>query len=236
MEETNSRLAVKRSLTDVAKHTCYFEWRINGMSSYLENFHDDVYPDDEEVLHSAIFSTGSAVGDEWCHKMTVNDERFIETVIIELDSVGQFDCGVKIEFTLFILDNEYQKAKRVEFKKTFKSKDYFDFAIETSRSQLLENKNKLMPNDTLTVCAELTLFETNNSCFYDTMQIGPKRQRITDDYKDLYKKEQDTDVVIKVSDKIFKAHKAILMARSPDLFYTVHYLEGWKPRKSIHHS
>ncbi|XP_044593881.1 speckle-type POZ protein B-like [Cotesia glomerata] len=220
MEVSNSKMLVKNiEVTNVSKHTCHFEWRINGISSYLENFHNEIGADRQRILYSPTFTTGSAVGDKWCLKMTVNDERFTDRiVIIELDPVGIFNLGVKLQFTSFILNNEYQEEERSDCNQIFNQSDYFDFAISIYTNELVQNKNKLMFNDTLTIAAELTLFDITSSFLDNALSFGSKRQRITDDYKDFFKKEQDTDVVIKVDGKIFKAHRAILIARCPDLF------------------
>ncbi|CAG5077636.1 Similar to spop-b: Speckle-type POZ protein B (Xenopus laevis) [Cotesia congregata] len=214
-------MAVKRSITDVSKHTCHFEWRISDISSYLENFHNDLYPDKQQELRSATFTSGSAVGDKWCLRMAINYALFDDDdVLIQLEPVGEFDFGVKIKLTLFILDNEYLKKPIFDRNTVFDIRDEFNYAVLMSKNELLQNKNKLMFNDTLIIGAELTLFDITSSWLNDAMSFGPKCRRITDDYKDFLKKEQDTDtdVIIKVDDKIFKAHRAILMARCPDLF------------------
>ncbi|CAG5077631.1 Similar to spop-b: Speckle-type POZ protein B (Xenopus laevis) [Cotesia congregata] len=219
MEVSNSKMLVKNIITNVSKHKCHFEWRINGISAYLDTFDNEIGDDGERTLYSPTFTSGSAVGDKWCLEMTVNDERFIDkTVIIELDSVGSFNLGVRIQFTSFILDNEYQEKERIDCDQILNQSDYLDFAIVIPTNELMQNKNKFMFNDTLTIGAELTLVDITSSCLDNALSFGPKRQRITDEYIDLLKKEQDTDVVIKVDDKIFKAHRAILMARCPDLF------------------
>ncbi|XP_008547749.2 speckle-type POZ protein B [Microplitis demolitor] len=85
-----------------------------------------------------------------------------------------------------------------------------------SLKQLMENRNDYVPDNTLTFCLDLTVYDETVSTSKKLALNIPKGQ-MSDDYTELYNTMMGSDVIVKVCLKEFRAHRSILMARSPVL-------------------
>ncbi|XP_057318320.1 speckle-type POZ protein-like B [Microplitis mediator] len=83
-------------------------------------------------------------------------------------------------------------------------------------SELNNEKDKYVPDDTLTVSLELTelIVRSNTSQPTTKLRLGESKQ-IVDDLKDLFHSKEGSDVVLIVGDKKIPAHKTLLVSRSP---------------------
>ncbi|CAG5073109.1 Similar to spop-b: Speckle-type POZ protein B (Xenopus laevis) [Cotesia congregata] len=84
--------------------------------------------------------------------------------------------------------------------------------LELSKKKLLENESKNIPNNSLTVGLELTIYESCNNSTEDF--FVPSKRPMSEDYKTLYSSKIGSDVLINVDGQKFSAHKTILIARS----------------------
>ncbi|KAH0558169.1 hypothetical protein KQX54_014719 [Cotesia glomerata] len=97
------------------------------------------------------------------------------------------------------------------------------------KNELLERKDQLIPNNTLTIGIELTVFDSFTTIPNSLTALTSNNARMADDFKNLLDSKIGSDVVLSVKDQIFNAHRPILMARSP-VFSTMFSLE-MKERK-----
>ncbi|XP_057321134.1 speckle-type POZ protein-like A isoform X2 [Microplitis mediator] len=77
-------------------------------------------------------------------------------------------------------------------------------------------RDKYLPDNTLTVCLDLTVYNTSITTPTKLSFNVPKHQ-MAHDYTELYNSKIGSDIIINVGDTNFKAHRSILIARSPVL-------------------
>ncbi|XP_057317898.1 speckle-type POZ protein B-like isoform X2 [Microplitis mediator] len=121
---------------------------------------------------------------------------------------------VRIKFSLFMLDSKNERKFIVTFCQNNDFKNGRGWVKFLEIKQLLENKDDFLPNETLTVCVELTVYDDYESHTTEYPLQTPQRQ-MTDDFKELYNNQINCDVTFVVGNEKFKAHKIILSARSP---------------------
>ncbi|XP_057318312.1 speckle-type POZ protein B-like [Microplitis mediator] len=92
--------------------------------------------------------------------------------------------------------------------------DGWDVTKYLEIKQLLKNKDDLLPNNTLTICVDLTVYDDHES-FAGGNSLQIPQLKITDDLKELYDTKMNSDVILVVGNEKFKAHKLILSTRSP---------------------
>ncbi|KAL3184813.1 hypothetical protein MRX96_030710 [Rhipicephalus microplus] len=82
---------------------------------------------------------------------------------------------------------------------------------------LLDKANGLLPDDKLTLYCEVRVIANpvNISGWNDAMQLSVPELRLSDDFGHLFESEDLSDVILSVNGREFRAHKAILAARSP---------------------
>ncbi|CAG5075221.1 Similar to Tdpoz5: TD and POZ domain-containing protein 5 (Mus musculus) [Cotesia congregata] len=118
-----------------------------------------------------------------------------------------------IECSIYILDNGNEKRFIHKFNKVLKKSEEYCIPKFLEIIELLENKEKFLPNNDLTIGIELTeFFETVRKI---TIPRKTQRNQIISDLKDIFESKVGSDVVLLVGDKKILAHKVILMIRSP---------------------
>ncbi|XP_057318494.1 speckle-type POZ protein B-like [Microplitis mediator] len=193
------------------KHRVIYKWKINEITSFIESAHDD---ETTAKLSSPDFTTNGKTGTSWFLQLSLLQEPdWISLYLCRKDG----NDNRRVQLSLFILDN---KNKR-QFLKT--SCGIRDFTIGRGISkfveikELLKNKDDLLPNNTLTACVELTVYEDYQSSL-TKISLQPPRRQITDDLKELYDSKTNSDVTFVVGNEKFKAHKLIMSTRSPVFF------------------
>ncbi|XP_057318662.1 speckle-type POZ protein B-like [Microplitis mediator] len=81
--------------------------------------------------------------------------------------------------------------------------------------RLFQYKDTFLPNDTLTLCVDLTVYDNRKLSSIAAISLETPQHHITDYLKDLLDTETKSDIVIVVGNKKFRAHKLILGTRSP---------------------
>ena len=114
-----------------------------------------------------------------------------------------------------IIDINGRQTNKLDFEPVFSKPDVMKcgFGQFIEKSTLLNQKNVLLPNDTLTVYCEVSYYVKTNTC---GRPLGAKRQKESFNVgRLLYESMTDADINIVVNRKLFKAHKLILKTRSP---------------------
>ncbi|XP_057317899.1 speckle-type POZ protein B-like [Microplitis mediator] len=191
------------------KRRVIYKWKINEIIPFIESAENS----DVEIirLNSSKFTTNENNEISWHLQLQLlRVKGWITLFLFQNDGEEE----IRIKFTLFMLDskNERQFVETACGNGDFKSGCGFDKFLEIKK--LLENKDDFLPNNTLTIGVELTVYEDYESL--TTEYPLPKRQRqMTDDFKELYDSKINSDVILVVGNEKFKAHKIILSARSP---------------------
>ncbi|XP_057318380.1 speckle-type POZ protein B-like [Microplitis mediator] len=191
------------------KRRVIYKWKINEIIPFIESAENS----DVEIirLNSSKFTTNENNEISWHLQLQLlRVKGWITLFLFQNDGEEE----IRIKFTLFMLDskNERQFVETACGNGDFKSGCGFDEFLEIKK--LLENKDDFLPNNTLTIGVELTVYEDYESL--TTEYPLPKRQRqMTDDFKELYDSKINSDVIFVVGNQKFNAHKIILSARSP---------------------
>ncbi|XP_057318225.1 speckle-type POZ protein B-like [Microplitis mediator] len=190
------------------KHRIVYKWKINEIIPFIESTKKD-----EEIvkLRSSNFTTNGKPENSWYLELQLLREKGWISLYLHQNNK---ENKVRSKFELFILDgkNEKKFLKTAYENSNFSKGHGFSKFLETKR--LLENQDDLSPNETLTICVELTIYDNYESLTTEYPLQTPHRQ-ITDDLKELYDSKMNSDVILVVGDTIYTAHKLILSARSP---------------------
>ncbi|XP_053596739.1 speckle-type POZ protein B [Microplitis demolitor] len=194
------------------KHQVIYTWEINEITSLIESSAD--IDNETAKLTSPSFTTNGKTENSWYLQLSLLQEReWISLYVCRKDGK---DNG-RVKLSLFILDNQNER----KFMKI--SGGIRDFTVGRGIAKFLEieelltNKDQFLPNNTLTVCVELTIYDDYQS-FLTKISLQTPQRKITDDLKGLYDSKINSDVIFVVGNKQFKAHKLILSTRSPVFF------------------
>lgn len=224
-------MQVQRGYTNVKKHVILYEWQINEISSYIEKCDDN--SDQNILLQSPSFAAGSCLEKRWNLelKSSPKDAHSAEKKWLSIFLMFSTESSVetKTKYLCFILNHNNERVKVKKFSKTFTGDGGWGNRKFLDKNELLERKDELIPNNTLTIGIELTVFDSFTTISNSLAAITRNNFRMADDFKELFDSKIGSDVVLSVKDQIFNAHRSILMARSP-VFSTMFSLE-MKERK-----
>ncbi|XP_057325885.1 speckle-type POZ protein B-like [Microplitis mediator] len=121
---------------------------------------------------------------------------------------------MNIKCSCWILNNEKITVFKREGKR-YQLNDPMNI-LEMNANNLVERKDAYFPNNTLTFCLDLTVYDTPVSTS-TKLELNIPKCQMSHDYSELYNTKMGSDVIINVRNTEFRAHKTILMARSPVL-------------------
>ncbi|XP_057317942.1 speckle-type POZ protein B-like [Microplitis mediator] len=191
------------------KHQVIYKWKIDEIIPFIES---TVNSDKERVdLDSPNFTTNGKNQNSWYLELQLlREKEWISLFLFRKDAKDK----VRIKFKLFILDSNNRRKFLVTACENRDFKNGWGFSKFLEIKKLLDNKDDFLPNNTLTMCIKLTVYDDYKSFTTEFPLHTPERQ-ITDDLKELYGSKMNSDVILVVGDTKFKAHKIILSARSP---------------------
>ncbi|CAD6204152.1 GSCOCG00009889001-RA-CDS [Cotesia congregata] len=219
---------IKRGYSFSVEHSIVYEWKTNGITSFLDAAK---YSEELEMMNSPKFSTGAKMNDSWYLQLSIKkDSNSLNSKsCMSLYLKSKIDMKVRVMFAVFILNNKKERmymtidnnlvidvdSKANQFGRFFQySADNWGFSNVIEINELLAKKEEFLPNDILTVCVDLTVYDdyldVNNSI--NSMKITA--EKLSEDFEKLLIFKKNSDVVILVGDKKFDAHKLILTTRS----------------------
>lgn len=174
-----------------------------------------------EVLKSSVFSAGSNDKLKWCLRVNPKglDEESKDYISLYLLLVASNKAEVRAKFKFSIINAWREETKAMESQRAYRFVQAKDWGFKKfiRRDFLLDESNNLLPDDKLTIFCEVSVLAdcVNVSGQMNSVQFKVPKCKLSQDLGDLLEDEKLTDVALAIGNKEFRAHKAILAARSP---------------------
>ncbi|XP_057318156.1 speckle-type POZ protein B-like [Microplitis mediator] len=190
------------------QHQVIYKWEVNEITSFIESAKNE---EETVKLNSSNFATNDKTENSWYLQLSLSKEKeWVSLFLLRNNGKNK----VRTEISLFLLnsrnDKKFQKTAFITYdlNKSYGTEHFLEI------KELLKNKDDLIPNNTLTVCAKLTVYDDYKSITTD-YPMRKRQRKITDDLKELFDTKINSDVIFVVGNEKFKAHKFILSTRSP---------------------
>ncbi|XP_054165034.1 TD and POZ domain-containing protein 3-like [Oppia nitens] len=108
-----------------------------------------------KVFKSEIFTIGY---DKW----QINIECLNEDIGLYLNLVQTYESSVSVEYDMYIVDNNNQIYDKQNINHTFEKIEGMGFEYIIDKQQLMDNKDRLLPNNAITVAVEITVHKKND--------------------------------------------------------------------------
>ncbi|XP_032222942.1 speckle-type POZ protein [Nematostella vectensis] len=210
------------SSTPVAENWCYtqikvikfsYMWTINNFSFCREEM--------GETLKSSTFSAGANDKMKWCLRVNPRglDEESKDYLSLYLLLLLCNKSEVRAKFKFSILNANREETKAMESQRAYRFVQGKDWGFKKfiRRDFLLDEANGLLPNDTLTLFCEVSVEgdSVNVSGSSHSAALKVPECRLSSHMGNLLDNATFSDTVLIAGGREFKAHKAILAARSP---------------------
>lgn len=213
-DSSNTIVAENWCLTQIKVIKFSYMWTISNFSFCREEM--------GEVLKSSTFSAGTNDKLKWLLRINPKgldeeskDYLSLYLLLHKCETKGE----VRAKFKFSILNAKREEVKIMESQRAYRfvaGKDW-GFKKFVKRDLLLDESSGLLPEDKLTIYCEVNVVTEAKEY---SGQVSPFQSRVPicrlpDDLEDLFRSQEFSDVTICANGKEFKAHKAILAARSP---------------------
>ena len=189
------------------------KWTISNFSFFMDGT--------REKITSPKFSLEASDKVEWCLRVHPNgsDEESKDYLSVYL---GLLHCQkspvwAKYEFWITTSQGEKYQCMKSFNVHSFQKNQYRGFKKFILGDFLISHPRRLLPENKLTLCCKVSivgaLFNTPGENI--TPAIKDPRHMIADDLGELWENSLCTDCCLFVAGQEFRAHKAILAARSP---------------------
>ncbi|XP_057318074.1 speckle-type POZ protein-like [Microplitis mediator] len=210
-------------------HKEYHTWKVENMSEAFAK----VDPDEDQfpnypVKKTHYFSTkfqGHVV--DWCVTLNFCNNKLKCGCEIIFDAVKKLEPKNHVTCNFYLIDADKNKFFLGRKNRKFDNSPVsYCSRVSVSCLPYLPNTiDKLLPNDTMTLYFELITYLDDDPIFpdermYYTYYPDPNS---SGDFSELYKVQDDRDVMIYVQGVAFPVHKRVLKARCPKLYEMVDY-------------
>nr|XP_048283905.1 speckle-type POZ protein-like [Myodes glareolus] len=191
-----------------------YRWTISNVSFCLEG---NLW----KGVKSPTFSPGANDKQKWYMNVHLNgmDEESTGylSVFVGLLSSPKSPVWAKFQFGIINAKGEESQIMNSQRVVRFDQNQHWGFKKFLLRDFLLSSPRLLLPDDKLTLCCEMSMVQDCISISEENMQpeIDIPRCTLADELGDLWENSSFTDCCLVVDGQEFRAHKAILAARSP---------------------
>ncbi|XP_041493785.1 speckle-type POZ protein-like [Microtus oregoni] len=206
--------AESRGYTQITVKRFSYRWIISNFSFCLEGNLGN-------HIESPTFSPGATDEQKWIMKLYLNgnneEGRGYLSVFLALHSSPKSPVWAKVQFGIINAKGEEFRIMNNHSVLRFNLNDGWGIVKFIRRDFLFSTPCLLLPDDKLTLCCEVSVVEDCISISEQNMQPGIDIPRCTlvDDLGELWENSRFTDCCLVVAGQEFRAHKAILAARSP---------------------
>ncbi|XP_041493784.1 speckle-type POZ protein-like [Microtus oregoni] len=213
--DTSEDLAAEsRGYTQITVKRFSYRWTISNFSFCLEgNLGNDIA--------SPTFSPGANDKYKWIMKLYLNgtkeESRGYLSVFLVLCSSPKSSVWGKFQFGIINAKGEEFQIMNNQSVLRFNQNEGWGITKFILRDFLFSTRCLLLPDDKLTLYCEVSVVQYEISISEQNMQpvIDIPRCTLVDNLGELWENSCFTDCCLVVKDQEFRAHKAILTARSP---------------------
>ncbi|XP_034356690.1 TD and POZ domain-containing protein 5-like [Arvicanthis niloticus] len=205
--------AMSWGYTHISVQEICYKWTISNFSRCMEGI--------IEKITSPVFSLGASDEVAWCLRVHPNgvDEESKDYLSLFLVLVSCPERPVWAKFQFWITNNRRKKYLNMKGSNvvSFLHNQHRGFKKFFLRGLLFLHQHWLLPEDQLTICCKVSIVGDFFSKPGQNMTpaIQDPRHVLTDDLQELWEKSLFTNCCLLVGGYEFRAHKAILAARSP---------------------
>ena len=206
--------ADSRGCTQIPVEKFSFRWTISNFSFCLDGLMG-------KYIKSSTFSSGANDEQKWCLKVDLNgmdeESRDYLSLLLELHSSLTGPVWAKFQFWILSANGEKSHITNSPRVLRFRQNQYWGFKKFILRDVLLSLPHLLLPDDNLTLFCEVGVVQAYISTSEQNTQprLTIPRCTLVDDLGKLWENSRFTDCCLVVAGQEFRAHKAILAARSP---------------------
>ncbi|XP_040597027.1 speckle-type POZ protein-like [Mesocricetus auratus] len=194
--------------TQISIQKYSYKWTISNFRFYLERMHG-------ANIKSPTFSSGPNDSLEWCMKIHLNgvDEESKGYLSVSLGLLSCPKNPVWAKFQLWIINAEGEKSQTIKSPTFFRFLQNHHWAYKKfiPRDFLLTLEPWLLPDYKLTLLCKMNVVSGEST----NPGIQVPRCTMADELGELWENPIFTDCCLVVAGQEFRAHKAILAARSP---------------------
>ncbi|XP_036329811.1 protein roadkill-like [Rhagoletis pomonella] len=206
-QELNTPIAENWCNTQLKADSCNYMWTISNFSLYYEETGD--------TLISSTFYIGASDKLEWHFELRRKCPVYLSIYLV----LSSPDNGLEVRAKFMC---SQLNAKGEEFKSMahpcsrFGKGQKWGIGEFIRRDFLLIESNGLLRDDKLTILCKVSVLSdiVNSSGKSKSIQIKIPKRHLSDDLAALFLNEKFSDVTLAVAGREFRAHKAILAARS----------------------
>ncbi|XP_052569409.1 speckle-type POZ protein-like [Peromyscus californicus insignis] len=197
--------------TQICLQNYSYMWNINMLRFFVD--------EKPEIIRSPTFSTEA--NDKWCLTVYPNgfDEVSADYLSVNLVLLSCLKGHVWAKFQFWIITAEGEKTQTMRSPKAirFVPGRGCGFKKYILRDFLFSNAPRLLPDDKLHLLCSVRVVQDSFRISHQNRKPGIQVPRCTlaDELGELWEKSQFTDCCLVVAGQEFRAHKAILAARSP---------------------
>ncbi|XP_057334174.1 speckle-type POZ protein B-like [Microplitis mediator] len=210
-------------------HKSYHRWVLENMSEIFAKVdpYKSYFPNCP-VQKTHYFSTevqGHAV--DWDVTLNFCNNKLKSGFMIDFDAVKKLEPKNHVTCNIYLVDADENKFFLGRKNRKFNFTHPFFGTMRPSTlclcPELPNTIDKLLPNDTMTLHIELITYLDDDPIFPSEYMnyIHYPDPSLSDDFSELYKVQDDRDVMIYVQGVIFPVHKRVLKARCPKLYEMV---------------
>ncbi|XP_057318319.1 speckle-type POZ protein-like B [Microplitis mediator] len=173
----------------------------------------------DTIIKSPVFPTSNEPGNSsWHLKINiqkVSDYIYDRTLSITLTYCGS-DQNIKAKYSICVIDDEKNRQFIWDSITYHNFKNCEEFKLrELKVGELYKERDKYLPDDTLTISLKLTelIVHSYTSLPTTELRLGESKQTF-DDLKDLFDSKEGSDAILIVGNKKIPAHKTLLMNQS----------------------
>ena len=199
--------------TQISVQKLCYEWTISNFSFCMGGIWENIT--------SPVFSLGGSEEVAWYLRLYPNgiDEESKDYLSLYLVLLSCPASPVWAKFDFWIIDRKGKKYQHIKSPNitSFQPQQHRGFKKFILRDFLLSHQHWFLPEDQLTICCKASIIGDIISMpgLNMTPAIKDPRQMLADDLGELWEKSLFTDCCLLVGGHEFRAHRAILAARSP---------------------